>query len=272
MLQNNKTAYADAIVTFCFSYMSLIGSVLVLASYCVARRKSTSKTALLILHLAFSDFVWFLSSGLQATLWLTVEYVPAGLCYVCSPVMIFTRMASLMWTCVISFNVLMSVDKRRWNWQGEQNTWQLYRRRYYLIIFLVASPAAIINVIKQHSVSGSSRLGCSPDYEPLGVWYEVLFPELLPIMLGFLFNVYVYLKVRGKMSKAAYPQSVRKRRKRIMYHYIIVCILCWVPTVASYFVELMGYESPELEIVARACLYASGFLNFLVFGMQVGSS
>ena len=54
-----------------------------------------------------------------------------------------------------------------------------------------------------------------------------------------------------------------------MYHYIIVCIICWVPTVLNYMIELIGYHSTVVEILARACLYSSGFLNFLVFGMQV---
>lgn len=183
--------------------------------------------------------------------------------------MIFTRMASLAWTCVISFNVLMSVEKRKWLWQGGDESWKEYHKRYYIAIFLLAAPGTVLTLIKQHSNEDTSNLGCSPDYEALGVWYEVFFPEVLPIFLGFLVNVYVFLRVYGKISKSAYPQSVRKRRKRIMYHYIIVCIICWVPTVATYMIELIGFHSPEVEIIARACLYSSGFLNFLVFGMQV---
>eukprot|EP01037_Dinobryon_pediforme_P018748 gene18748-19052_t len=45
-------------------------------------------------------------------------------------------------------------------------------------------------------------------------------------------------------------------------------ILCWAPTIIDYMLEICGVHSPSLEIVARASLYSSGFLNFLVFGMQ----
>lgn len=76
-------------------------------------------------------------------------------------------------------------------------------------------------------------------------------------------------QVRSHMSKREFPQSVRKRRKRIMYHYVIVCILCWAPTIFTYLLEICQVHSPVMEIVARASLYSSGFFNFLVFGMQV---
>lgn len=124
-----------------------------------------------------------------------------------------------------------------------------------------------MNVIKQHS-TGDSDLGCSPSYEKLGLWYEVFFTELLPIVIGFCFNVYVFFQVRNRMTLKAFPQSVRKKRRRIMYHYIIVCIICWSPTILFYFTEISGLLIPALEMIARASLYLTGFLNFIVFGMQ----
>ncbi len=181
-------------------------------------------------------------------------------------------MASLLWTCAISFNVLMSVKKRKWSWKSQEKSWEWYRHRYYFIIFVLSFPGALLSVIKQHSSSHNSSLGCDPGYEKLGLWYEVFFVEVFPIVLGFSCNLYVYFQIRKKMSQSAFPQSVRKRRKRIMYHYIIVCILCWIPTIIFYFVELMGFHVPALEIVGRTSLYLSGFLNFLVFGMQVRHS
>jgi hypothetical protein len=267
----SDTAYADSLVTFIFSHLSLVGSILVLISYIVARSKSTPRIANLILHLAASDFFWFLSAGIQSSYWLfsPKNAVPTDACFVLSPLMIFTRMASLAWTCVISFNVLMSVEKRKWMWQGDDRSWMKYHRRYYIAIFLLAAPGTILTLVKQHTSKDTSDLGCSPNYEALGVWYEVFFPEVLPILMGFLCNVYVFLNVYGKVSRTAYPQSVRKRRKRIMYHYIIVCIVCWVPTVLNYAIEMIGFHNTVVEILARGCLYSSGFLNFLVFGMQV---
>jgi len=71
------------------------------------------------------------------------------------------------------------------------------------------------------------------------------------------------------MNQKAFPQSVRKRRRRIMYHYVIVCIMCWTPTMVFYIAEIAGLHSAALEIVARGSLYLTGFFNFLVFGMQV---
>ena len=267
----SRTAYADSMVTFIFSLLSLLGSIMVLISYIIARSRSTPRIANLILHLAASDFFWFFSALVQSIYWLFTpsSSVPSTVCYMASPLMTFTRMASLAWTCVISFNVLMSVEKRKWLWQGDNQSWMQYHKRYYLAIFVLAAPATVLTFVKQHSSPNASHLGCSPDYEALGLWYEVFFPEVLPILLGFVCNVYVFLNVYGKVSKSAYPQSVRKRRKRIMYHYIIVCIICWVPTVATYGIELIGYHNSVMEILARACLYSSGFLNFLVFGMQV---
>lgn len=180
----SQTTFALALVTFICSYLSVFGSILVLMAYYIARTKSMPRTANLIIHLAVSDFIWFALSAIESTFWITNDgIVPSNLCYISSPTIIFMRMASLLWTCVISFNVLMSVKKRKWLWQGQDKAWQLYRRRYYLGILILAIPGALINIIKQH-VSNNSKLGCSPEYEPLGRWYEVLFPELLPICIG----------------------------------------------------------------------------------------
>lgn len=260
----------STIITFACSCLSLTGSILIILSYAVARTRSTPKSAYLILHLAASDFFWFLSGSVLSTLWLFNNgSVPTGLCYLASPTISFTRMASLIWTVVISFNVLMSVQKRKWFWKSQEQAWEAYRKIYFAIIFVLATPGTLLSIIKQHTGGQDSEsLGCSPGYEPIGLWYEVFFTELLPITIGFICNMYVFFTVRRKMSKSAFPQSVRKRRKRVMYHYIIVCILCWIPTILQYVLEIAGFHSQMVEIVARTSLYASGFLNFLVFGMQ----
>jgi hypothetical protein len=269
----DQTSLVNSLVTICCSYLSLIGSILVLLSYFIARSKSTPKAAYLILHLAASDFFWFLASATQSTFWMVGDgSVPTDVCYICGPTVIFTRMASLLWTCAISFDVLMSVNKRKWSWKSQEKSWEWYKHRYYFIIFLFSFPGALLSMIKQHSSAANSNLGCDPGYEKLGLWYEVFFSEVFPIVLGFSCNLYVYFQIRKKMSQSAFPQSVRKRRKRIMYHYIIVCILCWIPTIIFYFVELIGFHVPALEIVGRTSLYLSGFLNFLVFGMQVSQN
>lgn len=257
----------NATVTCCCSFLSLLGSLLIITSYLVARTRSTPKSAFLILHLATSDFFWFLSSSIMSILWLANQgSVPDVVCHIVSPVIEFTRMTSLIWTVVISYNVLMSVRKRKWFWKSQESDWELYRKMYFGLIFLLASPGTIFKIIKQFTTTES--LGCLPGYEPIGVWYEVLFTELLPMTIGFFCNLYVFCNVRHKMSKTAFPLSVRKRRKRVMYHYIIVCILCWIPTIWLYILEIAGYHSATFDIIARTSLYASGLLNFLVFGMQ----
>jgi len=173
-----------------------------------------------------------------------------------------------MWTCLISYNVLLTVSKRSKLRKSSENLSTKTRVRYYLAVFAVAFPGTALNIAKKSSRQVEANYGCHPGYESLGLWYEVLFTELLPISLGFLSNVFVFFQVRRKMARTAYPQSVRKRRKRIMYHYVIVCILCWAPTMLAYLLEICGVHSPGVEIAARLSLYLSGFLNLLVFGLQ----
>eukprot|EP01040_Poterioochromonas_malhamensis_P005138 gene5138-5504_t len=262
------TALVNAAVTFTCSYLSLIGSLLIIVAYAVARTKSTPKSAFLILHLAISDFFWFLAGAVMSTLWIANNgSVPDELCFIIAPTINFTRMTSLVWTVVISFNVYMSVKKRKWFWKSQEADWNAYRRKYFALCFLLGAPGTLVTIIQQHT--GSNGLdGCSPGYEPLGEWLFVFFFELLPILVGFCCNVYVAIKIRHRMSKTAFPQSVRKRRKRVMYHYITICIVCWIPTILLYLLEICGLHLPILEIIARTSLYISGFFNFLVFGMQ----
>ena len=149
-------------------------------------------------------------------------------------------MASLIWTCAISVDVLMQVNKRKWLWQttGEESRWLLYRWIYFSIVCLFALPGCILNIINQQRFD--SNLGCNAYSEKLGNWFTVFITELLPISLGYLCNIFVYIKVRSRMSLKSFPLSVRKRRRKIMYNYIIVCNVCWCPTIIFYIVQLAG--------------------------------
>ena len=263
------TSKWDSVTTLVCSALSLVGSIIVLCSYMVAQSTATPRAAELIRNLAIADFFWFCAAFTQSVYWnFTDQEVPAELCYFMSPLVNFMRMASLIWTCTISFDVLMSVNKRKWLWVSESATWIYYRRIYFIVVLVFALPGTVLNIIKQHANSGNEDLGCNAGYEKIGEWYDVFFTELLPISIGFLANVYVYAQVREKMSQKAFPQSVRKRRRRIMYHYVIVCIICWTPTMVFYLSEISNLHSPALEIIARSSLYLTGFFNFLVFGMQ----
>lgn len=136
------------------------------------------------------------------------------------------------------------------------------------MVLLFALPNTIVNIVLQHSTADNSDLGCNPGYEKIGNAVLILLTEVLPIVIGFTLNLAIFCYIFRTMSKKAYPQSVRKRRRRVMYHYIIVCILSWTPTIIFYSCEICGYHSAVLEVVARGSLYLTGFSNFLVFGMQ----
>lgn len=138
---------------------------------------------------------------------------------------------------------------------------------YYLALLFLAAPISILTIVKQHS-GGNQNLGCDSSFEKLGDWYEVLATEILPICIGFFFNVFVCARVYGKMASKAYPLSVRKRRRRIMYHYSIVCVVCWSPTIIFYFMQVGGIYNFYFALFTRATLYLTGFFNFLIFGRQ----
>jgi hypothetical protein len=162
----------------------------------------------------------------------------------------------------------MSLNRRKWFWKGEESRWYAYRRIYVVIVLLLASPATIMSMIKQH-INGQVNLGCSSKYEKLGPWYEVFFTEVAPITAGFLFNLVIYFLVRDQMRLKAFPQSVRKRRRRIQYYYIIACIICWTPTIVFYMLQLCSFTGSWMVYVedfSRCTLYLSGFFNFLIFG------
>jgi hypothetical protein len=262
-------ALVIALITCICSFLSLGGSLLIILSYFIARSKSTPKTAFLILHLATSDFLWFLAASVMSTIWLTNDgNVPDGVCYIAAPVIVFARMASLIWTCVVSFNVLMSVRKRKWFWKNQEEDWETYRKLYFAVIFLFAAPSTLLTMVSQYTAKAGEPLGCAPLSESLGAWYIIIFTEMVPIFLAFCFNMFVFFMVRDKMTKSAVPQSVRNKRKRVMYHYIVVCILCWIPMIVLEFFQVERLEPFALDVFARVALYMSGFLNFLVFGMQ----
>ena len=249
-----KYDHITSLVTLICSYLSLLGSLLVILSYLVARTKSTPNVAYLIVHLAVSDLFWFSAASLESTYWFTHDgSVPTNICYVCSPAVIYFRMASLLWTCVISFNVYLSMNSTK-RTRSQESSWNTYRYRYYALVVGMALPATILNIIKQHTLADDNNLGCDAGYEPLGTWYLVLFTEALPILIGFSFNVYVFYILRDKISLTAYPHSVRKRRKRLMYNYILINVVCWSPTIIFYSLEIAGYvgfitlHSPQLKI------------------------
>ncbi len=146
--------------------------------------------------------------------------MPDILCLICCPTVVFSRAATLIWTCAISFDVYMSLNRRKWFWKGEENRWNAYRQVYVIIVVALAAPATIASMVQQHS--GSAELGCSAGYKSLG-WYTVFFT----------FNVVIYAMVRERMRLKAFPQSVRKRRGHIHYYYIIACIFAGHPPLFS---------------------------------------
>lgn len=256
-------------LTLICTTFSLFGSICVIGSYIIARTKTNPKAAQLILNLAVTDFFWFLASLLEFSFLVSISSpgVPDLVCLLSSPIIVFTRQASLVWQCAISFDVYMSLNRRKWLWKGEESRWNAYRRTYIILVLIFSSPAAIVAMVKQHS--GESNLGCSPGYEKLGSWSEIFFSEIFPIVICFFFNLFIFFMVRSQMKLKAFPQSVRKRRRRIQYYYIIACIVCWTPTIVFYLFEMSEAEGrfmDVLEILSRITLYLSGFVNFLIFG------
>lgn len=261
-----------AFVTGFCTTLSLAGSLVVIMAYNIAKKQTNPRAAKLIRNLAVADFVWFSAVFIESIFWIftgpdgEIGEVPDGLCYVFSPLITVSRVSSLMWTSVVAFDVLESVTRRSWFTPKESATCT-GDNRYYLFVYGFSLPGGIATIIV-HSWK-QSGFGCSAGYERIGEWYEVVLYELIPIMLGFIFNVYVFWKVRLRMAKRAFPLSVRKRRRRVMFNYIRVCIVCWTPMMMFYVLEMCGVHSAMFNIISRGLLYLTGFFNFLVFGMQV---
>ena len=175
-----------SLATLVCSLLSILGSILIFISYVVARTKSTPKTAYLIVQLSISDFFWFFAAALQSCYWIFNDgRVPTMVCYIAGPSISYFRIASLIWTSVISYNVLMSVKVRKWNYKSENQLWNSHYKYYYCIVLGCALPGAIITVIQQHMHNNS--LGCGSGYEPLGHWYTV--SEYLYILnLSYVYN------------------------------------------------------------------------------------
>ena len=272
-LSHNLVLRLDTFGTALCSALSLLGSMMVMISFWnVKSISSKPRAARLILNLAIADCVWFTASLIQASFWVFAGsygepgHVPEGVCIVCSPLVTLSRISSLLWTCVIAFEAVQVVNKRKWLFEVEGS--RFYDYAYLVFVYALALPGAIVSVIKQHT--GNSNLGCDPDFEKIGNWYEILFVELIPIAIGFTINLYAFFQLRKTLSSRAFPRSVRKRRKRVMYHYIKICMLCWGPTIVFYILEICQVHVALLEVVSRILLYTTGFFNFLVFGMQVG--
>lgn len=296
----SNSAEIDTYLQFICSLISLLGSLGILASCTLAyiarsngnreREKEWRATRInsssynLIRNLAAADLIWFSASFIMACYWIFADdgYVPTDLCTALSLMIIYARIASLMWTCVISFDVYKQINTRRKRRatripissenrstsHGKDKTFIqtvksfLFDIRYHIFVNIVALPDTLL--VSAHR----DESGCDPGYESLGEWIVIIFVLAFPIVFGLCCQLFVYIKVRDSMSNSAYPQSVRKRRQRIMYDYILVSTVCWAPTVILYIAEACGLRYPGLDIGARACLYTSGFLNFLAFGMH----
>ena len=291
---------SEAYLTGSLSFLSLVGSLLVLASYWIATRKSSPKTSSkLIRNLAISDAVWFLASLIEAAYW-TIDAksdgstgdVPDLLCFICAPLQSYGRMTSLFWTCCISYDLYKCIERRAL--QAVTRNTRIHRvkldkmdgisvsssssamyrfccddkyYKFYLFVNIFSLPGPIITIIS-HQTSDDKNLGCSAGYESIGSWYMVSFVELLPITIGFILNIFMFVKIRLAMSSPSYPLSVKNRRRNVMYNYILVCIACWSPTLLGYVLALAIGNNAYVDICSRSCLYLTGLLNFLVYGMQ----
>src|SRR3546814_3104371 len=96
--------------------------------------------------------------------------------------------------------------------------------KYFIFVFSLSVPCAIMSLVKQ--VNHDEMYGCAIKYEPLGPEWAIVLFEIIPLLVGFLVIVLVYMALRSSMS-SAFPQSVRERRRQMMYHYVLVGIVCW---------------------------------------------
>lgn len=257
----------EAIITGVLSSLSLIGSILVLISYYIAATKSNPKIASkLIRNLAISDCIWFLATCMIAGVWVFGEAdgmagsVPDDLCFVASPMVGYGRMSSLFWTCCISFDLLQSIIKRskatkrsslsipnrtkikkkdkykEKDLENEVNNDTKYSKYYrcsYPFVIGLSIPGPILTILIQHTTS-SGNLGCNAGYEEMGEWFVVTAVEVLPIFIGSCINMYIFIRIRAIMMSPSYPHSVKRRLRDVMYYYLVVCIICWSPTLVFY--------------------------------------
>jgi hypothetical protein len=219
----------EAILTGVLSFLSVMGSMLVLLSYIIAARVGTPKIASrLIRNLAVSDLVWFLATAIISTIWIFGAAdgypgaVPDEVCYITSPLVGFGRMSSLFWTCCISIDLLQSISRRSKNRKVSISSAvkreetpitttasaEMYYFFYYLFVVLLSLPGPVLTVIIQHTTN-SSNLGCDAGYEEMGDWFIVTAVEVLPIFFGISIIICVFIQIRAKMASRFYPQSVR---------------------------------------------------------------
>ena len=289
----------EAYLTGCLSLLSLLGSLLVLVSYWIASKKSNPKTSSkLIRNLAISDAAWFLATLVESVYWTvyaTDDGDPGGVpdiaCFICAPLQSYGRMTSLFWTCCISYDLFKCIERRalqslRRNKiekvkldtldgiSASSSSLRLYRfccddlfYKFYFFVNIFSLPGPIVMMISHHATD-EKDLGCQAGYESIGSWYVVSFVELLPITVGFILNIFMFVKIRIAMSSPSYPLSVKNRRRNVMYNYVLVCIACWSPTLLGYVIALADVSNAYIDICSRSCLYLTGFLNFLVYGMQ----
>lgn len=272
------TIWLESSVTLCCCALSLLGSILVLSSYAIAASGTSRNIAAdLIKNLSACDLIWFTVAGSEAIIWLTVSgknghesgQVPAEYCYVAAPLGNYARMASLMWTCCISYDVLMATVYRNWYREMSRTKVQKYRVGYHLFVNFWALPQLLGTAILQQDYQSDDDgvYGCRAETES-GVPNWLVSIEFVPILLGLAFNIIVLWRVSGRMKKRRYPLSVRKRRKRIMYYYVLAALICWLPTVILYILSLVGQSYVALDLISRGLLYSSGLVNFIIFGMN----
>lgn len=221
----------EAYITGVLSLLSFLGSILVLVSYVVAIRKTSPNTASrLIRNLAISDAVWFLSTLIEAGVWVAgakdgeTGDVPNELCYVVAPLVMYGRMTSLFWTCCISYDLLNSIERReRETGKREAGQKSIDETEdsaptssccagyihFYIFVNSFSLPGPLITMIQVHTSANDADVGCSAGYEELGSWYLVAAADLIPVMIGFFINIFIFLRIRAKMNSPNYPLVCR---------------------------------------------------------------
>ena len=272
-IHDGNATWIDVWGTMICSALSLVGSLCIILSFFAVRAslQSSPRSARMILNLALSDFVWFLAAFIQSMFWFftgpigEVGVPPPGVCWILGPLLNLSRISSLLWTSVIAFEALQAVSKRKW--LSDNKSRIKYDAAYFVFVYSFALPSAVQLIYAQHSTK--DNVGCRAEYEEIGSMLSIFLTELVPITFGFVLNVFSFLQVKRRMATRAFPRSVRSRRRRVMYHYLGVCTLCWAPTMIHYAYNLIFGSSRFLEVLARCLLYLTGLFNFFVFGINV---
>lgn len=248
------------------AFLSLLGSCFIIVTFLLNRKLRTTTTFLVFLlavaslgHALFVSLSWFLYDGMLPFTKDISDGVKEILCVIQASGIQYFALSSFLWTSTLAFHAFNILCRKK-----HEETLHDYLKYYILICTGVPIVPLVICLLTESFGQTEDAVWCWIEAEEgelrFGVYY-------VPLVVLWMFNVIMYVLLsRERRSSLSYEYIIKAGKRRLRL-YILVFILCKLPSLVNRLANAIHPEKNFFILFLIQAIFDSlfGFFEALVY-------